>query len=138
MPHSGFQLIFLIGSGFFFVTVNTLSTALGLWASSELRKRLDLVSNLRDQLFRENDRLNAIYKITQILNADLDSERVLQEIVTYITSIKPIKGCVVRLLSDDRKTLLIMTSAGIAPQFVQKGSLELSKESIDLEAIKTH
>jgi GAF domain-containing protein len=128
------QILFVIGQIVFVILVNTVMSIIGRYASDEMNKRLKIVSDLRDSLSVENRRLQAVYDLTLEMNSTLDTSNVLSAIAKTVTRITPIVVGVVRLLSDDGKTITIMNVAGLKSE-PNMGSVSLDRDLIDHEAI---
>ncbi len=127
---------FSAGTAIFYVAVIVLSTSLGLWASNELRRRLELVTVLRDKLSVENERLQTVYRIALDVNSKLDFESVLDSITDNLTQTGLMKTSVIRLLTDDGLALEIMNATGVSSEYAARGGVLLSQDSIDRTAIK--
>ncbi len=129
-------ILLTIGQIVFIVAVNVIMGIIGKSASDEMRKRLKTVSDLRDDLSIENKRLQSVYDLTLEMNSTLETSGVLSAITNTVTKIKPITVAVIRMLSEDGKTITIMSVAGLKSE-PDMGSVELSRDLIDYDAITT-
>jgi len=129
-------ILLTIGQVVFIIAVNIIMGIIGKNASDEMKKRIKTVSDLRDDLSIENRRLQSVYDLTLEMNSTLETSGVLSAITNTVTRIKPITVAVIRMLSDDGKTITIMNVAGLKSE-PDMGSVELSKDLIDYEAITT-
>ena len=115
--------------------VNLFIIFIARYASNLMVSRLQTVSKLKDNLYIENLRLQSVYELTLDINSTLDVSNVLSVITQAVTKIKPIVVGVVRLLSDDGKTITIMSVAGLKSE-PDMGSVALEHDLIDYEAAK--
>lgn len=76
-----------------------------------------------------------IYEITRAINSSLEPCKVLKNIVEKVTSKMELKGCFIRLISKDAKTLLPDASFGLSERYEKKGPVEISKSRLDQEVI---
>lgn len=118
------------------LTVNLFIISIAKYASNLMVSRLETVSRLKDNLYIENQRLQSVYELTLDINSTLDVSNVLSVITKAVTKIKPIVVGVVRLLSDDAKTITIMSVAGLKSE-PDMGSVPLEKDLIDFETVAT-
>ena len=123
-----------VGQVIFIVSVNIALAYIGKFATQDMNNRLKLAHNLRDSLSVENRRLQSVYDLTLEMNSTLEVSNVLSTITKTVTRINPIIVGVVRLLSDDGKTITIMSVAGLKSE-PDMGSVALEKDLIDFEAI---
>lgn len=125
-----------VGQVVFIIAVNIVMGIIGKNASDEMKRRLKTVSDLRDDLTLENRRLQSVYDLTLEMNSTLETSDVQSAITNTVTKIKPIMVAVIRMLSEDGKAITIMNVAGLKSE-PDMGSVELSKDLIDYEAITT-
>lgn len=117
------------------IIVNLFIIFISRYASNLMVSRLNTESSLKDNLMTENQRLQSVYELTLDINSTLDVSNVLSVISKAVTRIKPIVVGVVRLLSDDEKTITIMSVAGLKSE-PDMGSVALEHDLIDYEAVE--
>jgi signal transduction histidine kinase len=128
--------VIIIGSSFFYGLVLVCASLLGLWASKELRERLEIAIILKEQFYKENDRLNTIYNVALSVNSQLEVYKVLRHLSDSLASISPVSACVIRLISDDRKTVSVLEASGVSAEYGKSHTVNLADDRIDVECLK--
>ena len=134
----GFEnAVTLFGTSAFYSIVVIFAMILGLWASRELRERLDLATLLKEQFFKENERLEIIYNVALSVNSEIELFKVLKILSDNLAGLSPIGACVIRLLSDDRKTISVLEASGVSAEYAKSHTVSLADDKIDIECLKT-
>ena len=76
---------------------------------------------------KEREYLRTFQEISSAINASLNIGKVLELVVTNITSALDAKGCVVRLLDPKTQNLNVARSHGLSQEFLQKGPVDAQK-----------
>lgn len=129
--------VLIIGTSLFYSVVLVCAAFLGVWASKELRERLEIAMVLKEQFFKENERLNTIYNVALSVNSELEVYKVLHHLSDSLAGINPIVACVIRLFSDDRKTVSVLEASGVSSEYAKSHTVTLADDKIDLECLKT-
>lgn len=127
----------IIGSSFFYCIILICASFMGIWASKELRERLEIATILKEQFFKENDRLNTIYNVALLVNSELEIYKVLNHLSDSLATLEPISACVIRLFSDDKKTVSVLEASGVSAEYAKSHTVNLSDDKIDVECLKT-
>lgn len=77
-----------------------------------------------------------IYEITRAINSSLEPSMVLKNIAEKVTTQMELKGCFIRLLDKEGKTLLPDASFGLSERYEKKGPVEVSKSRLDQEVLE--
>jgi GAF domain-containing protein len=75
----------------------------------------------------ERQYLRSFQEISSTINATLDIGKVLELVVTKITEVLGVKGCVVRLLDPKTQNLYVARSHGLSQDFLNKGPVDAQK-----------
>ncbi len=76
---------------------------------------------------KERAYLRSFQEISSAINASLNISKVLELVVTKITSVMAVKGCVVRLLDAKTQNLYVARSHGLSQEFLQKGPIDAQR-----------
>jgi len=85
---------------------------------------------------KELDYFSALYEMAKVVNASLDPERILHEIVHFVTRTLAVKACSIRLLDTREKRLVMGAYHGLSADYVQKGPVLVEESGIDQKALK--
>lgn len=77
-----------------------------------------------------------IYEITRAINSSLEPCKVLSNIAEKVTTQMDVKGCFIRLLAKDGKTLLPDASYGLSKRYEKKGPVDVTKSRLDQEVLE--
>ncbi len=77
-----------------------------------------------------------IYEVARIINLSLKPADVLTKIAEETTKGMGAKGCFIRLLSKDGKTLEPGAHFGLSERYAKKGPVEVAKSKLDQEVMK--
>ncbi|MDQ5987433.1 MAG: hypothetical protein CSYNP_03173 [Syntrophus sp. SKADARSKE-3] len=85
---------------------------------------------------KEMDYFAALYEVAKVINASLETSRVLNEIIKCVVSAMCVKACSLRLLDSKDKKLLMGASFGLSDAYVQKGPILVDESGLDKKALK--
>ena len=105
---------------------------LGLMAGM-ISRLCDRESQLRTRM----EELAALYRLTGEFTAQRDLQGVLDTVAATVVDVLKAKSCSIRLLSEDRKELLIKAVANMSPEYLSKGPILVSRSVIDSEVLST-
>ncbi len=77
-----------------------------------------------------------IYEISRVINLSLRPGEVLAKIAEQTTKAMEAKGCFIRVLSHDAKTLEPGAHYGLSDRYAQKGPVEVEKSKLDQDVLK--
>ncbi len=75
------------------------------------------------------------YDVVKGINSSLDPKTVIKQVAEKITWAMEVKACSIRLLSEDRKYLLVSAVHGLSEDYLQKGKVEVDLSVIDQEVL---
>ena len=75
----------------------------------------------------EREYLRSFQEISSTISASLNIGKVLELVVTKITEVLRVKGCVVRLLDPKTQNLYVARSHGLSQDFLNKGPVDAQK-----------
>ncbi|MDR3566654.1 MAG: GAF domain-containing protein [Syntrophobacteraceae bacterium] len=76
---------------------------------------------------KEREYLRSFQEISSAINESLNISKVLELVVTKITTVLGVKGCVVRLLDAKTQNLYVARSHGLSTEFLQKGPIDAQR-----------
>jgi GAF domain-containing protein len=80
--------------------------------------------------------IRAIWAIAEVMNATLNWQEVLSSTMRILVEELGYKGASVRLLDQERKTLVLQAAHGLSQTYLDKGGVELAHSVIDQEVVK--
>ncbi len=75
----------------------------------------------------EREYLRSFQEISSTISASLNIGKVLELVVTKITEVLGVKGCVVRLLDPKTQNLYVARSHGLSQEFLNKGPVDAQR-----------
>ena len=93
----------------------------------------DRERQLRDRV----DDLATLYRLTSEFSGQRDLQSVLDIVARTVVEVMKAKGSIIRLLTDDRRELVIKAVYNISPEYLSKGPVLLDNSVIDREAFET-
>jgi GAF domain-containing protein len=75
----------------------------------------------------ERDYLRSFQEISSAISASLNIGKVLELVVTKITEVLGVKGCMVRLLDPQTQNLYLARSYGLSHEFLHKGPVDAQR-----------
>lgn len=102
------------------------STELGFARSLAAQGILSIESKRRVEALVEHERtyLRSFQELSSAINSSLDIGKVLELVVTKVTDVLAVKGCVVRLLDPKTKNLYLARGYGLSREFLDKGPVD--------------
>ncbi len=85
------------------------------------KRRVDML------IAHEREYLRSFQEISSTINASLNIGKVLELVVTKITEVLGVKGCVVRLLDPKTQNLYVARSHGLSQEFLNKGPVDAQR-----------
>ena len=82
------------------------------------------------------DLYKTIYEISRVINLSLRPGEVLSLIAEQTTKAMRAKGCFIRVLSHDGKTLKPGAYYGLSDRYAQKGPVEVAKSKLDQNVLR--
>ena len=76
---------------------------------------------------REREHLRTFQEISSTISGTLNIGKVLELVVTKITEVMGVKGCVVRLLDPKTQNLYVARSHGLSREFLDKGPVDAQR-----------
>jgi len=76
----------------------------------------------REKLFFDSFR-----EVVKTIHSTLDIREVLQLLVTKVTQVMNLKGCAIRLLDPNRRTLELVASHGLSEKYLSKGAVDADR-----------
>ncbi len=83
----------------------------------------------------EFDYFAALYNVARVINASLDTSRVLEEIVRCVTKAMNVKACSLRLLAGGGERLEMGASYGLSEDYRHKGPILIRESELDRKVI---
>lgn len=78
---------------------------------------------------KENNKL--FWELAKSINSSLKLNETLENMAKNITKTMNLKGCVIRILDEEKKVLELMASYGLSEKYIKKGKVDLAKSSIE-------
>jgi signal transduction protein with GAF and PtsI domain len=85
---------------------------------------------------KEIDYFTALYEVARVINASLETSRVLDEIVKCVSKAMGVKASSLRLLDSREKRLLLGASFGLSEAYIHKGPILVDESGLDKKALK--
>ena len=112
--------------------------------STRMLRYLGLMANVisrmcdrEKQLRTRVEELAALYRITAEFTNRRDLQSLLNFVATSVVEVLGVKACSIRLLSEDRKELVIKAVANMSQEYLNKGPIVVAQSKIDNEVIST-
>jgi len=85
---------------------------------------------------KELDYFSALYEVARVVNASLDPEKVLDEIVNFVVRAMSVKACSIRLLDAREKKLVLGAHRGLSEAYISKGPVLIEESGLDRKALE--
>ena len=82
------------------------------------------------------DYFGALYDVAKVINASLEPDQVLGEIVRCVAEVMRVKACSLRILDSAKRTLLMGASCGLSEGYIRKGLVLVSESGLDRKALE--
>lgn len=76
---------------------------------------------------REKLYFDSFREVVKAVHSTLDIKKVLNMLVKKITQVMGLKGCAIRLLDPNRRTLELVSSYGLSKKYIEKGSVDADR-----------
>jgi len=86
---------------------------------------------------REKSFFNSFREVVKAVNSTLDLREVLKILVSEVTKVLDLKGCAIRLLDPNRRTLEIVSSQGLSEKYIRKGPVDADQSIAEAMQGKT-
>ncbi len=102
-----------------------------------LNRRMAAASNLEQEVMasKEKDYFQALYEVARVVNASLEPEEVMNQIVESVRQAMGVKAANMRLLDRSRERLLLGGCAGLSEDYQRKGPILVSESGLDRKAL---
>jgi len=109
----------------------------GLWLLTLMAAMIGRLTD-RESLLRERvEQLATLYRLTAEFTAANDLQTVLDTVARTVVDTIKAKGCMIRMLSEDHKELVITAVHHMSPAYLGKGPILVSQSQIDQEVLAT-
>jgi signal transduction protein with GAF and PtsI domain len=82
------------------------------------------------------DYFKALYNVAKVINASLQPEEVLAQIVKCVAKAMEAKACSLRVLDSKRERLLMGGSWGLSAGYIRKGPVLVKESGLDQNALR--
>lgn len=89
------------------------------------------------QLRARVGQLATLYRLTAEFTSRRDLQDLLNRVAGTVVEVLKAKSCSIRLLSEDRKELVIKAVANLSPEYLNKGPILVADSQIDNEVLTT-
>jgi K+-sensing histidine kinase KdpD len=103
--------------------------------SSLNNKEKELLTVSRE-LEASNAKLTALYEMVREMGRCTDLQELMDSATRNATKIMGVKGCSIKLLDDQRKTLKFASTFGLSEDYLAKGSVDIDKSPINRKVIE--
>ncbi|MFH2012455.1 MAG: ATP-binding protein [Pseudomonadota bacterium] len=101
-----------------------------------LRTKARSLLEVSHELELINTKLTALYDMVKEMGSHSDLKGLMDAATRYATKIMGVKGCSVKLLSDDKRTLRFASVYGLSRDYTSKESIDIEKSPINLRIIQ--
>lgn len=85
----------------------------------------------------EKEYFNSFREVVKAIHSTLDIREVLKMLVTKVAQGMNLKGCAIRLLDPNRRTLELVSSYGLSEKYLRKGSVDVDRSIAEAMEGKT-
>ena len=110
----------------FFITSIKVSLRTKARSLLEVSHELDLI----------NTKLTALYEMVKEMGSHSDLKGLMDSATRHATRIMGVKGCSIKLLNDDKRTLRFASVYGLSRDYTSKESIDIEKSPINLRIIQ--
>ena len=128
-----FHLIVIFGffAGFVFIIAVSITAIMRM-----LGKRILDLAALTEAVTTQNDKLNALYTMTQAIGSKLHLEQVLTIVCSELAHVMDVQAISVKLLSEDGKFLQFAAAHGLPAEFLKNKVIEVAKSPLNRKVIE--
>ena len=84
----------------------------------------------------DKDYFKALYDVAKVINASLEPEQVLGQIVQCVAEAMEVKSCTLRVLDSSKERLLMGASWGLSEGYLRKGPVLVKESGLDKNALR--
>lgn len=84
---------------------------------------------------KEIDYFTALYDVAKVINASLEPDKVLDEIIQCVAGAMNVKACSLRILDSRKQRLILGASCGLSDGYVRKGPVLVDESGLDKKAL---
>lgn len=84
----------------------------------------------------KKDYFQGLYQVAQLVNASLEPQEVLTQIVKSVVEVMDVKAASLRLLDKGGTRLLMGCNLGLSEGYLRKGPVLISESGLDVKALK--
>lgn len=107
------------------------------WLLQLMAAMISRLTDRESQLRERVDQLATLYRLTAEFAAAKDLQAILNTVAKTVVDVMKAKGCLIRLLNEDRKELVIKSVHNLSAVYLNKGPIVVSKSQIDTEVLTT-
>jgi signal transduction histidine kinase len=128
-----FHTIVILGffAGFVFIAAFSITAIMRM-----LEKRILNLAELTETVTTLNEKLNALYTMTQAIGSKQHLEQVLNIVCSELARVMDVQAISVKLLSEDGKFLHFAASHGLPPEFQKDRVVEVAKSPLNHRIIE--
>ncbi len=128
-----FHMLVILGffAGFVFITAISITAVMRM-----LEKRILDLAELTETVTALNDKLNALYAMTQAIGSKQRLEQVLQIATSELARVTDVQAISVKLLSEDGQLLRYAAAHGLPTEFLKSKVVEVTKSPLNRRVIE--
>lgn len=88
------------------------------------------------ELDLSNAKLTALYDMVKQMGLESDLQKLMDSATRNAAAIMGVKGCSIKLLDDQRRTLKFASTFGLSQDYTSRGSIDIEKSSINRKIIE--
>jgi signal transduction protein with GAF and PtsI domain len=85
---------------------------------------------------KEKNYFKALYDVAKVVNASLETEQVMAQIVQCVAAAMEVKACSLRILDSRKERLLMGGSCGLSQGYLRKGPILVKESGLDRNALQ--
>jgi signal transduction protein with GAF and PtsI domain len=85
---------------------------------------------------KEKNYFKALYDVAKVINASLETEQVMAQIVQCVAEAMQAKACSLRILDARKERLLMGGSYGLSQGYLRKGPILIKESGLDRNALQ--
>ena len=85
---------------------------------------------------KDVDYFVALYDVAKVINASLDSSKVLEKIVQSVVKAMDVKAGSIRLLDSRERLLVLGAASGLSKGYVRKGPILIEESGLDRKVLQ--
>ena len=113
-----------------------ISTFLITTLKASLRVKGRSLITVSRKLDQSNTKLTALYEMVKEMGACSESQGLIDSATRNAKRIMGVKGCSIKLLDDDRKTLRFCSTHGLSENYTAKGIIDIEKSPVNRKILQ--